>query len=489
MSRLTFIVPIYNPSLDILSKSIKALAEQSLKLWDVVFVLDGENKSAKDAIRAGMKKVPNQFKIIEQAHAGAQRARNHGSKYAKGEFLVFWDYDCIIEPEVSRVWVEMFDKYKDIAFVYSGYKFLDEQGAIESEQFDPWLLRVRNYISSCFPVRREFYPGWNESLKSLQDWDFWLSVVERGGKGKFLPGFAFSTLYPTADSISGKGCTNENWLGRVDAVKKIHNLPERPVCVSSLTKKHEGIWLAKLIDADYQDFPNGKPNRYQTIIQVGFSFMPNMVEAHCGIFSEKQTKKILFWTCDDVTEIYTRLNLNAIQKYSTLLNEMVGLKQYAQDRTAAGMLFRAGFKVSVRLLPMEIGAIKPLPEKPKFAVDIDGNYSPVFNILQKSLPDVELVPMVGAHKLEEFTGLLHFHPDRTLSPGMMRAILAGRHVVSNVQAPFMGFVDDQKNLAEFIPGVIDKIRQVAGIPQQKSGIDYYSKAADHNKFIEEVVNA
>ena len=489
MSRLTFIVPVFNPRLDILSKCIKSLVEQSLKSWDAVFVLDGPNQSAKDAIRSGMKKAPNQFKIVEQEHAGAQRARNHGADFAKGEFVVFWDYDCLIEPEASRVWVEMFDKYKDVAFVYSGYKFMDAQGAIQSEAFDPWMLRVRNYISTCFPVRREFYPGWNESLKSLQDWDFWLSVIEKGGTGKFLPGYAFSTLFPTAESISGRGCTRENWLERVDAVKKLHNIPERSVCVSSLTKKHEGIWLAKLIDADYQDYPTEKPHRYKTIIQVGFSFTPSMVEAHCSIFSGNDLKKILFWTCDDVAEVYTRLNLSALQKYSILLNGMKNLKQYAQDKSAADMLKRAGFNVGVRLLPMEIGTTRPLPKSPKFAIDIDGNYSPVFNILQKSLPDVELVPLTGAHKLEEFTGLCHFHPDRTLSPGMMRAVLAGRHVVSNVQAPFMGFVDDNKNLSEFIPEVVEKIRAISSLGEQKSGVSFYSKSVDPKIFAAEVVNA
>lgn len=472
-SRLTFVVPIYKPRIDILTKSVKALCDQSLKSWDAVFVLDGECEAAERIIRAEMKRKPNAYKILVQEHSGAQRARNYGQEHAKGEFVVHWDYDCVIEPDTAKTWVDMFDKYPEFAFIYSGYKFLGEKGAIDAEPFDPWTLRVRNYISGCFPVRREFMPKWDEELKSLQDWSFWLHVVAKGGKGKFLPGYAFSTLFPEGDSISAVGCSDENWLERIDAVKKIHNLPERDTCVSSITKKHEGIWLAKLIDADYQDFPNWKPHRYKKIIQLGFSFMPNVVQAHVDIFRDKNVEKVIYWTCDDITEIHTRLNHVAIKKYSLLLNSMVGLTQYVEDKTAQDMMADVGFKTVIKPLPLEVKDVKPLPEKPRFAVDIDPNYGPIFNVLEKSLPDVELVMLSGAQKLEDFTGLCHFHPDRTISIGMKRAVLAGRKVISNVQSPFMGFVDDTQDFSKFIPEAVEAIRTAAHSPQDLAPREYY----------------
>lgn len=474
--RLSFVIPVYQPRLDILTKMVKSLCVQSLKSWEAIFVLDGPCPAAEQIIRAEMKKKANTFKIVVQEQAGAPAARNKGQEYAQGEFIAHWDYDSIIEPDTAKTWVEMFDKYPEHGFIYSSYKFLDEKGALDSEPFDPYLLRVRNYISGHFPVRREFCPKWDEGLKSLQDWSFWLSVVEKGGTGKFLPGYAFSTLYPEGQSISAVGCTDANWLERIDAVKKLHNLPERDVCVSSLTKRHEGIWLAKLLDADYQDFPTWKPHKYKTIIQVGFSFLPNVVQAHCDIFRDKDVKKVIFWTCDDITEIHTRLNHVAIKKYSLLLNSMVGLKQYVEDKTSQDMMREVGFVTEIKPLPLDVADLKPLPEKPRFAVDIDPNYGPIFNVLEKSLPDVELVMLSGAMKLEDFTGLAHFHPDRTISIGMKRAALAGRRVVSNVQTPFMGFVDDTANLSEFIPQAVEAIRAAAFAPQSVEARNYYANA-------------
>lgn len=474
--RLTFIVPVYKPNLKVLAKAIKALCDQSLKSWEAIFVLDGENNAASEVIRSEMKKKPNTYKVILQDHAGANAARNKGQEFASGEFVVHFDCDIIIEPDTARTWLEQFDKHPEIAFVYSGYKFLDERGAIDSEPFDPWTLKVRNYISGCFPVRREFLVKWDADLKSLQDWSFWLHVVAKGGMGKFLPGHAWSTLFPEGDSISAQGCTDAKWLERIDAVKRIHGLPERSTCVSSLTKHQEGVFLAKLLDADYQDFPTWKPHRYKKIIQVGFSFMPNVVRAHCDIFKDKDVEKEIYWTCDDITEIHSRLNHIAVKKYSILLNSMVGIRQFVEDKNSQDMMAEVGFKTEIRPLPLYVGEVKPLPVKARFAVDIDPNYGPIFNVLTKSLPDVELVELKGAQKLEEFTGLAHFHPDRTLSIGMKRAALAGRVVISNVQTPFMGFIDDTADLAEFIPAAVDAIRKAAFSPQNTTARDYYINA-------------
>lgn len=477
MSRLSFILPVYRPNLDILSKCVKSLKDQSLKDFEAIFVLDGKDDAARAVIKRGLPKA----EIIEIEHGGACKARNEGAKHAKSDIWVFFDSDCVIEPDAAETWLMMFDRDPKTAFVYSGYRFLDEKGAIHAEPFDPWLLRVRNYVSTCFPLRKEYFPGWDESLESLQDWDFWLSVVEKGGKGKFLQGYAFATPAPSSESISGRGCADSVWLSRVDAVKKKHGLPERDACVSSLTKKHEGIWLAKLINADYQDYVTYKPHRYKTIIQLGFSFLPNAVEAHCSNFKDKGVKKVVFYTCEEVMEVVTRLNLNAIWKYSRLLND-VCIKQFVEDKPSYDIMKKAGFDVEIMPLPMAVGEPDPLPEKPKFGVDCAQGYGEVFDAVQAALPDVELVNMSGAHKLSDLTGLLNFHPDRTLGIGMKRAILGGRHVISNVQAPFMGYVDDTGLVDTFIPALVEDIRKAAYSKPDKEAREFYRTQVNPEAF-------
>ncbi len=484
MSRLSFIVPVYKPK--ILERCIKSLLEQSLTEFDVVYVLDGPDSEARSLIGRLMKKRPNHYKIIEIEHGGAPRARNEGFKHAKGQYIVFWDCDCIIEPHAAEGWCDILDQNSQVGFVYSGYKFLNEGGAINSEPFDPWTLRVRNYISTMNPIRRELVVPWKEDLKSLQDWDFWLTVVENGAKGKFLQGYSFSTLLPEAGSISGENCAEDVWLDRVDAVKKIHNLPERETCISSLDYKHDGVALAKLIDADYQDYPQFKPHRYKNIIQIGFSLKPDMAQTHAEMF-KRDTKNYIFWMPNDINTIWREISFEAITKYSILLNATA--TQFVEDLTAKKMMEKAGFKVQILPMPMKNDLeLKYLPEKPKWLVDIDPAFGKIFGLLDQSLPDIVMDVSSGAQKIEDYTGIVHFWADKTMSNGIKRMLMTGRKVLSNVQDPYCGYISDTQHPETFISEFVDTIRRTSKELIDTEAVNFYKQELDPTK-LKEIINA
>lgn len=485
-SLLSFILPVHEPDSILFDKVLKALCVQSLHEWEAVFVLDGPNDDARKAIERAFKKVPNNFRVIELEHGGAQKARNAGFPYSKGNYVVFLDSDIVMEPHTAKAWVEILDKSPEYGFVYSGYRFLGEKGAIESQPFDPFTLRCRNYISSCFPFRRELFPGWEESLESLQDWSFWLSIVGKGARGKFLQGFAWSTAYPTLTSISGKGCTPDKWLYRMDKVKALHGIPIREVCFTSLHNRLDAIALAKAADADYQDHPNDKPNHYKTIIQIGFSVRPGEFE-RCAEAWGPQHKKIIFWSAEDVEDIYDTVAKRALDRYSERVN--MACKQYVEDLAAKKIMSGAGFNVEVLSLPViSKEEVLPLPAEPVFLVDVTATYGHVFNAIQKSIPDIKLEMAGGTKKMEKFTGLISFYQDRLVRPGIKRMLAAGRHVVSNVQAPFCGYINDRVSDATFLRDFVGKIREAAKAPQGLEAVRYYIDPRRLDKF-KETINA
>ena len=483
-SVLSFIVPIYSPDVTVLDKALKALCSQSLKSWELIAVLDGPCPEARAAIARHLKKVHNRHEIIEIPHGGAQKARNEGFKHSKGNYVVFLDCDVVIEPHTALAWVEILDKEPEVGFVYSGYSFLNEQGAISSRPFDPYLLRVTNYISSCFPLRRELCGTWNEALESLQDWDWWLGVVEKGAKGKYLNGYAFSTAYPTPKSISGQGCTPDKWLERMDKVKAIHGIPIRETCVTSLHDSLDGIALAKALDADYHDFPNDKPNHYKTIIQIGFSLKNGEFE-RCASAWGKDHKKILFWTAEDVELVHDGIALRALDEYSKKLNAIAS--QFVEDNKAKEIMTRAGFVVEVLSLPViSKEDVTPLPESPKFLVDTAPNYGHVFNIIQESIPDIKLEILSGAKEIDKYTGLVCFRQDGLMRPAVKRILAAGRHVVSNIMQPFTGYMDDRVSDSKFIVDFVEKIRQAAKKSQSKESVKYWIDPRRVDRFKERV---
>ena len=485
-SLLSFVIPTHEPDLILFDKVLKALTTQSLKSWEAIFVLDGDNKDAERAIERAFKKVAQHYKIVVLEHGGAQKARNAGFARATGNYIIFMDSDVVIEPHAAKMWVETLDKEPGVGFIYSGYRFLGEKGAIASEPFDPWTLRVRNYISACFPVRREFVSTWDESLESLQDWSFWLSAVEKGAVGKYIPGYAFSTAFPTPKSISGQGCTADKWLERMDKVKALHSIPIREVCVASIHNRLDGIAIAKAINADYDEHPNEKPNHYKTIIQIGFSVAPGEFE-RCASLWGKNHKKIIFWTASDVEAIYRGCSIAAVEQYAKRLNLIA--TQYVEDRAAQEIMRKAGFAVEVLSLPVvSKEEVTALPAEPAFLVDVGTTYGHCFNAVQSSIPDIRLEQVGGTNEIEKYTGFVSFHQDRLMSPSVKRMLAAGRTVVSNIQSPFCGYMNDRVSDGVFIKTFVEKIRAAAKAEQSKEQVKFWIDPKRADKFKEAVIS-
>lgn len=476
---VSFIVPVYNPDLEILKKCLKSLFSQSYKDFEVIAVLDGPSIVAEAALD-GFRDI--RLKRINMPHGGACRARNEGYKASKGDIVWFWDCDCIIEPDTCKTFIDTFKEHPEASFLYSGYKFLGEKGGIPSEPFDPWTLKCGNYVSTCFPMRREAFPGFDENIKAFQDWDVWLTIVEKGGKGLFIPGHAFSTKVPDINSISGRNFTAGTWLERVKAIKGKHNLPDRKVCVSSLSDREEGIRLAKLIDADFKDVPNYKPNNYETVIQVGFSLHPSRIRSHTGIFTQVLRKKIIFWTRDNIAEIQNSISFKALRMYSETLNRHA--IQFVEDMYAKKVMESAGFNVSVLPIPMvNTGPIVESPAETKVLLDITEEYRNFMNCILYSLPDIKFDYIDSNKPIKDYSAMVSLHPEGTMSFNIKRMLLNGKNIISNVQDPFCGYVNSEQDLGKYISEFVDTIRKRVN-RKTSPAIDFWSKQMSPNKLME-----
>lgn len=464
MPKVSFVVPYYN-KLDTIKKCVGSLLDQSEKEVEVLVVFDGPDPEALEILEKMRKRDRRISLFFLPERRGAPAARNFGLKQAKGEYVSFWDADSIIESGAVRVWLLAFAKYTDVDFVYASYQFEEGRGGVLSLPFDPWLLEVNNYISGHFPIKRSKCPQWDESLKSLQDWDFWLQAVRAGCKGKMIQGYAFRTKSPDANSISGTGCTPENWLDRLETVKKKHNIPIREICVSSLLDRNGGIEMAKILGADYRDFPNSHPHRYKVIIQIGFH--PARADEHANVFAaQKDVKKVLFWSGSSAMGVYSAPFI-AVEALAATLNDVVSL-QFCEDKTTRDRLERLGFKnVEVLLLPIDTSELvmKPLPEKFSVLIDVAREYDVFFSSIARACPDIEFKHLTGVANIDDSSAFLTFHADRSLTPAIKRTLIAGRWVISNVAAPYCGYVSDKQDLEKMRAQIIRTLRELQDIKE------------------------
>ena len=158
--------------------------------------------------------------FIMDGEENVQEKRNAGARLATSDFLFFCDDDVVLPPgffEALRVGIGSHDfAYCDYAAVnhptpgFTGHKARD---------FDLPTLKKMNYISTMSLVRASSFPGFDESLTRLQDWDLWLTMASNGCSGVYVRGVNF-TAHWLDQGITRHG----GWESAHSIVKRKHKL-------------------------------------------------------------------------------------------------------------------------------------------------------------------------------------------------------------------------------------------------------------------------
>lgn len=145
---------------------------------------------------------PKEIIIIDE-EGSAPYKRNKGFRLSTQNFLFFSDDDAILGSDCLKKMLDAIEHGPE-AFSYSHYAGivtnkdahpLGENFISESKPFDLDSLKKHNYIDTMSLVKREFFPGFDESLLGFQDWDLWLTIAEAGGTGFFIDDMLYMKFY------------------------------------------------------------------------------------------------------------------------------------------------------------------------------------------------------------------------------------------------------------------------------------------------------
>ncbi|MFH1509413.1 MAG: glycosyltransferase family 2 protein [bacterium] len=181
---ISVIVPVFNSGW-IITDCLNSLLNQTYKNWEIIVVNDGSTDNSVEILNTFSDRV----KIINQKNSGANSARNRGLKEARGDFLLFSDSDIIWQTDALEKLFSALENNPDKSYAYSSFKFGCKR--FKLWKFDANKLKTVNYIHSSSLVRREHFPGWDESIKRLQDWDVWLTMLEQNYTGIWVPEILF----------------------------------------------------------------------------------------------------------------------------------------------------------------------------------------------------------------------------------------------------------------------------------------------------------
>ena len=161
------------------------------------------------------------FEVIvcrDQDLRGAPWARNRGAEMATGDSILFCDDDVRWIPKALEILVGTLGKHPEASYSYGAYQCGDRVNS--DREFDAAALRRMNFVSTMSLVRRSDHPGWDESIKRLQDWDVWLTMLERGKVGVFCGIKVFETDHRREITYDG----SISWQEAEAIVKRKHCL-------------------------------------------------------------------------------------------------------------------------------------------------------------------------------------------------------------------------------------------------------------------------
>jgi hypothetical protein len=190
---VSVVVPCYNQA-SFLPEAVSSLGKQTHANVEVIVVNDGSADATESVAQDLVRKYPRlHIRVISQENKGLPAARNAGFAAAQGEYVVPLDADDMLAPAFIEQTLSILVMHPDVGFAYSDIQHFGEQADLfELPPFDSeTLLRRDNIVAVSALVRKAAWSdagGYNELMREgYEDWDFWISCVEKGWSGHHIP--------------------------------------------------------------------------------------------------------------------------------------------------------------------------------------------------------------------------------------------------------------------------------------------------------------
>ncbi|OGG43102.1 hypothetical protein A2841_03855 [Candidatus Kaiserbacteria bacterium RIFCSPHIGHO2_01_FULL_48_10] len=185
-SLVSVIIPTYQHA-DELPGCLESLFSQTISPSEIIVVNDGSTDHTKEILQPYEARG---VRVINQQNQGAPSARNRGFDTSTGEFVLFCDADVVLRPDALEKMLQTLEAHPKTSYAYSSFQFGFKTFTLWP--FDAEKLRRMPYIHTSSLIRREYFPRFDESLKRLQDWDLFLTLLEQGHEGVWVPEILFT---------------------------------------------------------------------------------------------------------------------------------------------------------------------------------------------------------------------------------------------------------------------------------------------------------
>ena len=191
MKKVSVIIPCYNQS-EYLHEAVMSVINSTYQNVEIIVINDGSTDVTHLDMTNLLKDYEN-VKLINQENSGVCIARNNGIELCNGDYILPLDADDKIESTYIEKAVKILEDNSDIGIVYCEVETFGKMGGQHLKLKEAVLknMLIQNRIFSSAIFRKSlFYDagGYKPEMENgCEDWDLWLSIIERGAKVYKIP--------------------------------------------------------------------------------------------------------------------------------------------------------------------------------------------------------------------------------------------------------------------------------------------------------------
>ncbi|MGD1151726.1 MAG: glycosyltransferase [Syntrophales bacterium] len=193
MPKISVIIPCFNQGL-CLDEAVDSVLAQTFQDFEILVVDDGSTDP--ETVRMLKDYARPKTRVIHTDNQGLSMARNNGIREAQGAYILPLDADDKIGNGYLADAVRILDRYPDIGIVYCEASYFGIKGGRwDLPEYSLDKILNHNVIFCTALFRRadwEAVGGYNVNMVyGWEDWDFWLSLIQRGRKVYRVPKIHF----------------------------------------------------------------------------------------------------------------------------------------------------------------------------------------------------------------------------------------------------------------------------------------------------------
>jgi glycosyltransferase involved in cell wall biosynthesis len=294
--KISIVIPCYNHG-HFLKNAIDSVLHSDGET-QVIVVNDGSTDSTDEVIESFGQRICS----VRQDNLGLSSARNAGIALAQGDLILFLDADDWLEPQTIPAFAKAAERVPDAQIFTGGWKTVDVSGKqlarFPATNFPPdafhFLLRRNPAPCHTFAVRLSLLQSndlFDITLKSHEDWDFWLRLASRAALFCSVPEATSAyRMYPGSMS-SNRLIMKQTALAVVERWGKLHSSCE--LCRGTQWRTVHGIHCNSLRQLFEQSFQLASAMRFIDAVRYTVDEVrrdPDFIRSICAAFARVADK-------------------------------------------------------------------------------------------------------------------------------------------------------------------------------------------------------